>query len=435
MLRLTKDLTSTANVLQDRPKSSPRSETHPRSNGPAPLNVLYAAGPGDIVQMYRDLLSGKEPPFEMSIAFSKQFLDWCDESGVRAHLISWSNRKDSIKDGWYYLENIPRNSLYYGQGIKYYLGSAMYGLKIVAKVLRKRPGVLIVDSGTSDWILFSLVSILRIPVVAVLHSTFWPMGFPPKRSYKRLLYSLDGLFFRRFAAATVCVSPECERQMRILAGVPKGPVYQCRAQFRTGFLDSVNPVPTHDVRPFRVLFVGRTVRNKGIFLIVSIADRLRKEMPGTFTWKIVGGGPDLEALKGEVTARNLTDVVDVAGRLPREQLLDWYGWAHSMIVPTTSEYSEGLAMTAAESVLAGRPVVLSSVVPAWEVLGDAAIKAETDNVDSFVEVFRRLATDGDYYERCRHATTVAGEQFYDISRGLGTVLGRAIEALNRHQPQ
>jgi len=86
-------------------------------------------------------------------------------------------------------------------------------------------------------------------------------------------------------------------------------------------------------------------------------------------------------------------------------------------------------MTACECVLAGRPIVLSDVVPAWEVLGDADIKCKTDSVDSFVEELKRLATDYAYYERHRRATADVQEQFYDRQQGIGNVLMRAVAGL------
>jgi glycosyltransferase involved in cell wall biosynthesis len=100
-----------------------------------------------------------------------------------------------------------------------------------------------------------------------------------------------------------------------------------------------------------------------------------------------------------------------------------------MVVPTTSQFPEGLAMTAAEAVLAGRPVVISSVVPAGELLGPAAIYVEADRVQGFVEALRQLAEDPEYYGQCQRATHNAQEQFYSGSAGLGAVLGRAISEL------
>ncbi len=397
-----------------------------------PLRILYALGPGDVVGLYRDLEAGREPAFQMSMPFSGQFLDWCDEAKAEAHVMSWHGRADSIEVGPHWLENRPKLSWYFRGGLKYHFGVVAYGLTVVARAVRGRAMLVIADSGTTHWIVLSLLALARIPVIAVLHNTLWPMGYPPQRTMDRLLLAMDGWFFRHIAAATVCVSPECERQVRLAARTPKGPVTQCRAQFREGFLSRVAPPADLPARPFRVLFMGRIEETKGVFLILQMAERLEQEMPGAFRWRIVGAGSAFETLQRQAKERQLNQTVSIETSLRnREKALETLGWAHAMVVPTTSQFSEGLAMTAAEAVLAGRPVVVSSVVPAWEVLGCAAIKAEADNVDSFVEAFRKLALDPAYYDACRRARTSVQAQFYDRSQGLGNALGRAITTLFR----
>lgn len=403
----------------------------PQSSQKPHLRILYAIGPGDVVGQYRDLLAGKPPAFQIGMSFSMQFIDWCNETGAVAHLISWFTRPDALQVGPHHVENRPKSSLFYSRGLKHHLGEMLYGLKIIAQALRDRPDLVIVDSGTTQWIVLSLLTLFRIPVIAVIHNTLWPMGFPPKRRLDRILRSLDGLFFRHFAAATVAVSPECERQVRKVAGKPHGPVYQCRAQYRHGFLDRVSPPPPHQSCPFNTLFLGRIEENKGVFLILTVAERLEKELPGQFAWRIVGSGTASDELARQVKERNLT-TVQIEGRIPDEtKALETFNWAHAMIVPTTSQFCEALPMVAAESILAGRPVVVSDVVPAWEVLGHAAIKAETDSVDSFVDAFRKLANDPALYAECQRATEAARSQFYDAAEGLGNVLGRAISNLKR----
>jgi len=64
-----------------------------------------------------------------------------------------------------------------------------------------------------------------------------------------------------------------------------------------------------------------------------------------------------------------------------------------------------------------------------QVLGPAAIKVETGNLDGFVQVFRKLALDPDYYERCQRATLNCRAEFYESSKGLGAILGRAISTI------
>jgi glycogen synthase len=392
--------------------------------------IFYALGPGDVVGLYRDLLEGRQPAFQLSMAHSKQFLDWCDTSGADAQVVSWHARQDCIQVGRYQVENRPKPSWSFSGGLKYHIGSVAYGLALVARSVKYRPTVVIVDAGTSHWIVFSLLTLLQIPIIAVMHNTLWPMGIPPTNLVTRFFLSLDKLFFRHIAAATVCVSPECERQVRKIAVRPRGPIYQCSAQYRENFLSCVKPVQQLPFRPFHVLYMGRIEELKGVFLILSIAERLQQDVPNRFVWKIVGSGTAYEDLELQIAARNLRHIVELRGRLQDEESsLDVLSWCHAMIVPTRSRFSEGFAMTAAEAVLAGRPVVVSTTVPAAEVLGKAAIRAETDSIESFAHAFRRLASDSDYYESCQHATSAAQAQFYDRSQGLGAVLGRAISNL------
>jgi len=86
-------------------------------------------------------------------------------------------------------------------------------------------------------------------------------------------------------------------------------------------------------------------------------------------------------------------------------------------------------MTAVEGILTGRPVVLSSVVPAAEVLGNATIVADTEDVESFARAFRGLLLNPGEYQAHQQATRAVQAQFYDQSVGLGNILGRAIEEL------
>jgi glycosyltransferase involved in cell wall biosynthesis len=389
------------------------------------LRVLYAIGPGDVVKMYRELVAGSESALQMHKDFSKLFLDWCAESGAEAHLISWHPNRDLLRDGLFTLENRPKPGLSFRGGLLYHLGELMYALSLMTTAIRMRARVVIVDSGSTDWIFLSLLPLVGIRVIAVMHNSLWAAGFPPRRLLHRLWSASDGFFFRHVAAATVNVSPECERQVVAVARKPKGPVYQCRAQYRKGFLDGVAPPPAHGVRPFRVMYLGRVEEFKGVLMIPEIAAKLEREFPGQFAWKIVGGGRALERLRAKVAALGLTNV-EVTARLPNADVMEALGWAHAMVAPTTSGFQEGLAMTVAEGVLAGRPGVVSSVVPAWEVLGGAAIVAQAENVDSFVDAFRRLLLEPEHYEACRRATAEVQGQFYDAFQGLGAVLGRAI---------
>ena len=83
-------------------------------------------------------------------------------------------------------------------------------------------------------------------------------------------------------------------------------------------------------------------------------------------------------------------------------------------------------MTAAEAILAGRPLVTNPVVPALELLGDACVAARTDDAASHADAIRRLQGDRALYERLRAACPAAGAPFTDRSLGLAAVLGRVL---------
>ncbi|WP_420238067.1 glycosyltransferase family 4 protein [Telmatobacter bradus] len=404
-----------------------------QGSGPAAIHknlrcIVYALGPGDVAGHFRLCQEGKQPPFQMCNAFSEQFFEACRDR-YRLVLISSHERRDVFMLGPHRMENLPRSPLYARSGLGHHLDMFFYGLGIVFRALRNRASAVIVDSGTTHWFLLALLWLFRIPVIAVFHNTLWPAGFPPQGRAARLLLSLNGWFFRRIAAASACVSPECMRQVQTAAGQTHGPVYQYRAQYRTGFLSTVPP-PDHASTPFRILFLGRIQDFKGVFLLLDAAEQLEREFPGRFVWKIVGSGPAEAQLTRQIQERGLQSIVQMPGPLANAaEALATLTWAHLVTVPTTSAFFEGLAMTAAEAALSGRPALVSSVVPAAEVLGAAALRFETDNLDAFTDALRLLAFDATAYAHAQQATAAASSQFYDRSRSLGAVLEQALAAL------
>ena len=44
------------------------------------VKILYAEGPGDIIQAYRFWMNRKDDPSQMSLTFSGEFADFCRES-------------------------------------------------------------------------------------------------------------------------------------------------------------------------------------------------------------------------------------------------------------------------------------------------------------------------------------------------------------------
>ncbi len=177
------------------------------------------------------------------------------------------------------------------------------------------------------------------------------------------------------------------------------------------------------------MFVGRITRAKGVFDILEMARRVEAAAPGRVRWEICGGGPDLEELRKEQRSMGLESIVDVRGWTSLEHLHDVYARSHASIVPTRSNFTEGLPGTVAEAVLAGRPVITSSVVPALEMFQAACVQARTDDVQSYVEAILKLIDDREGYERLCRACPEFQAQFYDGEMWLPAVLTRLIKPL------
>jgi glycosyltransferase involved in cell wall biosynthesis len=100
--------------------------------------------------------------------------------------------------------------------------------------------------------------------------------------------------------------------------------------------------------------VLRLNRKKRPRVLLDVASTLRARIGTRFRLTIAGDGPLLQSLRREIERRQLGDIVQLVGRVSREQLRDLYQSADVFVLPTIRE-SFGLA--ALEAKTAGLPVV------------------------------------------------------------------------------
>ena len=87
-------------------------------------------------------------------------------------------------------------------------------------------------------------------------------------------------------------------------------------------------------------------------------------------------------------------------------------------------------MTAVEGILAGRPLVTNSVVPALDDLRPASLAAIPDDAQSHADAVLTLASDHERYDRLKAATLKLAEPFYDMEYGLTAILKLAFSEAN-----
>ncbi len=364
------------------------------------LRVFHTAGLGRIIEAHEYWKRHEHFPSEVTITFSSQFEQFCQDLGAAAYIVGYHSEKRILRDGEFTIEQRPKPFRGAGGGL-YHLGEVLYGLGLLVTALRFGANLAVIDSGTTHYFVTALFRLFGIPVVPVLHNTIWPHGFPPRRRISRLICRLDAWFYRHAASAVIGVSPECVRQVEQLAGKRHPPLYQIRAQFRPEYFAQILPPPPFEERPFRMMFLGRVNRDKGVFDILEMARKIEATAPGQVRWEICGSGPDLDEMQRRRAAMGLESIVTLHGWTSLEDLIKIYARSHASIVPTRSSFIAGLEMTAAEAILAGRPLVTNPVVPALEVLRPACAEARTNDVDSHVEAVLSLLSSREHYETLR----------------------------------
>jgi glycogen synthase len=301
----------------------------------------------------------------------------------------------------------------------------LYALRMAVCARRFKATVAVIDSGTSHYFALTFFRLLGIPVFVNLHNVLWPRGFPPQNKLQRIVRYLNSLFFQYICAGGIGVSPECERQIK-LESRGRMPFFQYRCQFTTtGF--STSGLRRNDV--FRIAFVGRAESNKGVLDIPQMARALRNRTPIKVVFEICGDGPALRELKSVVRDQRMQDEVIVHGRLERSALLDVYGRCNAVIVPTRSNFTEGMPQVCAESVLSGIPVITSEVANAFDVIGPATVHAVTDDIESYVSAITSLIKDKSLYDRLQSECPKQSLQFLDRSQSYPAALDRLLETV------
>jgi glycogen synthase len=393
--------------------------------GAKALRLLYAAGPGDVVGTYRWWLEGKDDPGVPDIAYSRQFLDACNRLGMAGWIVSSNTRVETTGDGAFRVENRP---IPYDQshGIRFHFGRVLYTLGLLRSALRFRADVVIAAHGV-NWFLLSLFPFLGIRVIPAVHNTLWLDSVEPRRSEKILLRLARPLFASR-SLAILSHPGTCERQVTALSlGRPRTvhrfiPVY--RQEAFGGLPERGEARP-----PFRVLFVGRIEEEKGVFDLLEIARQLGREGRPDIEFDVVGTGSALDRLRKSTHEAGVAANVRCHGQLVGAPLTGMFGQSHAVIVPT--KISEGFNAVVAEAVLSGRPVITSPLCPAIDLVRDAILEVPPGDVSAYKDAVVRMADDMQFYEAKRAACAALKTQFFDMDRGWGAALARALAPLIR----
>jgi colanic acid/amylovoran biosynthesis glycosyltransferase len=173
-------------------------------------------------------------------------------------------------------------------------------------------------------------------------------------------------------------------------------------------------------RPRKILAVGRLVEKKGFDDLVR-ACRMLVDWGARFQCEIVGGGECHDALRQQIEAMDLCDVVDLVGPRPLTYVKQAMREAAVFAVPCVTASTgdrDGLPTVMLESMALGTPVVATSVTGIPEVVQHerTGLLLEERRPEEFAAALKRMLDDPELGARMAVAARDVIEQDFDIHR-------------------
>ena len=155
--------------------------------------------------------------------------------------------------------------------------------------------------------------------------------------------------------------------------------------------------------PFRLLFVGKGSRRKGVDLLPAIMRKLGKD----YVLYVAGEQRDNELKR--------TPNVYSLGQLSQGMLRDKYRRSDALLFPTRYE---GFGYGVCEAMACGIPAIITDIAALPEVVenGESGLLCPLDDVDAFVAAVRRLQGNPDYRMQLGATARRRVEQRFTLGR-------------------
>jgi len=146
-----------------------------------------------------------------------------------------------------------------------------------------------------------------------------------------------------------------------------------------------------DETKFKVLFVGRIVREKGVFSLLESIPMLSIREDCLFVF--VGDGPDLKALQQLAETLQVEQYTRFTGFIPDQECDHFYANADMLAFPTF--FNEGFPMALFKSIAAGLPVITTRIRAAKDYLTapDNVLWVDGESPDSVAKAINTLYAD------------------------------------------
>jgi len=141
-----------------------------------------------------------------------------------------------------------------------------------------------------------------------------------------------------------------------------------------------------------LLFLSALHPRKNAGFLLDIFGEIVKVKQATVRLVVVGGGCELDGLKGKAERMGIGDKVIFAGYVPEEEKVKYYNLAHCFVFPSKLE---GFGLVVGEAMSCAKPVVASKTASLPEVVDDGVtgFLSDLDRKEDFVKKILLLLDD------------------------------------------
>ena len=186
-----------------------------------------------------------------------------------------------------------------------------------------------------------------------------------------------------------CISHYCRSQLMCFAD---GADWQKLHIVHCG-VDPAKYAERSETEGLKALFVGRLAGVKGVPILIEAIVRLSEKHPD-LQLRLVGDGPDRNALETEVQNRGLQDRVTFLGYRSQSEVADELARADVFVLPS---FAEGVPVVLMEAMAAQVPVVTTRIAGIPELVEDgiSGRLVPPGDIDAFTQALDAILTDED----------------------------------------
>src|SRR6266498_4378406 len=286
-----------------------------------------------------------------------------------------------------------------------------------------------------DWVVgraaVELKNRLGLPLISTIHATEIGRGGSLDGEYRRKVRDIERLLVEQSDGIICCSNYMLDHIQHVLGAVktkvrviPNGVE---SSRFNGGRQPQLILAGIPEDRKI-IFYVGRIVREKGIFTLLDALEKLRKQGKDV-SLVFVGEGPLKEDLAKEVLRRKLSDRVKLAGFVDEKKLVSLY---NSSDVFVLASHYEPFGMVVLEAMASRIPVVVSDVGGLSEIVEDGitGVKVPSSDPHALAEGILRVLENRELSERLKENAYRAVQERYRWD----TIAEKTLEAYRTSSP-